>query len=129
LGITLEEGFPMSLSTTMRDVLIEHLDGAAVPIVRRPGDRDRVVKALILRGLLKVNSNQAKAPTHTLITEPGRAELAALLGEYADAIVRAKFQMPPQAEAETPMRLVRAGRPEVGGQSPREGTYAGDNPT
>ncbi len=96
------------LSSKMRDVLIDHLDGAAVPIIKiselsgldasRAADRHLTTRALILRGFLKHNSNRAKAPTHTLITEAGRAELAALLGEYADAIVRARLELPPVGE-------------------------------
>ena len=102
------------LSTKMRDVLIDHLDGAAVPIIKiselsgldasRAADRHLTTRALILRGFLKHNSNRAKAPTHTLITEAGRAELAALLGEYADALIRARFELPPAGDAAIPSR-------------------------
>lgn len=96
------------LSSKMRDVLIDHLDGAAVPIIKiselsgldasRGADRHITTRALILRGFLKHNSNRAKVPTHTLITEAGRAELCALLGEYADAIMRARLELPPVGE-------------------------------
>ncbi len=94
------------LSSKMRDVLIDHLDGAAVPVVKikiselggldasRAADRYITTRALILRGFLKYPSNRAKAPTHTLITEAGRAELGMLLGEYADALARARSLLP-----------------------------------
>ena len=105
------------LSSKMRDVLIDHLDGRAVPIVKpigasggaykavealaasRDADRSLTIRALLTRGFLKHNSNRAKPPTHTLITEAGRKELGALLGEYADAILRARFEMPPAGDA------------------------------
>ena len=105
------------LSSNMRDVLIEHLDGTAVPIMRvselrgfrgaAGGDRLRTTQALLARGLLKTNGARSsahafqphqKAATHTLITEAGRRELCALLGEYADAITRARFEMPPSGD-------------------------------
>ncbi len=97
------------LSSKMRDVLIDHLDGRPVPLLRtselsgveakRCADRWLTTRSLLLRGFLKHNSNGAKAPTHTLVTEAGRRELGALLGEYADAIVRARFEMPPAGDA------------------------------
>jgi hypothetical protein len=93
------------LSSNMRDVLIDHLD-KEVPILRvaelrgfrgsAGGDRIRTVQALLARGLLKTNGIRGKrAGTHTLMTEAGRRELCALLGEYADAIMRARFELPP----------------------------------
>jgi hypothetical protein len=109
------------LSSKMRDVLIDHLDGQAVPVVRpvgadggewkaheglaasRNADRHITTRALLARGFLKYNSNRAKAPTHTFITDAGRKELGALLGEYADALARARFEMPPTGDgAPTP---------------------------
>ena len=105
------------LSSNMRDVLIDHLDGREVPIMRvselqgyrgaAGGDRLRTTQALLARGLLKTNGARSasyavqqhqKAPTHTTITEAGRRELCALLGEYADAIMRARFEMPPSGD-------------------------------
>ena len=105
------------LSSNMRDVLIDHLDGREVPIMRvselrgfrgaAGGDRLRTTQALLSRGLLKTNGARSasyavqqhqKAPTHTTITEAGRRELCALLGEYADAIVRARFELPPTGD-------------------------------
>ncbi len=111
------------LSSNMRDVLIEHLDGREVPIMRvselrgfrgaAGGDRLRTTQALLSRGLLKTNGARStayavqqhqKAPTHTMITEAGRRELCALLGEYADAIVRARFELPPTGDGEAVAR-------------------------
>ena len=105
------------LSSNMRDVLIDHLDGREVPIVRvselkgfrgaAGGDRLRTTQALLARGFLKTNGARSsayavqqhqKAPTHTTITEAGRRELCALLGEYADAIMRARFELPPTGD-------------------------------
>jgi hypothetical protein len=97
------------LSSNMRDVLIDHLDGREVPIMRvselrgfrgaAGGDRLRTTQALLARGFLKTDGVQGRrAPVHTTITEAGRAELCALLGEYADALVRARFGMPPSGD-------------------------------
>ncbi len=112
------------LSSHMRDVLIDHLDGREVPIMRvselqgfrgaAGGDRLRTTQALLSRGLLKTNGARSasyavqqhqKAPTHTTITEAGRRELCALLGEYADAIVRARFEMPPSGDGAATARV------------------------
>ena len=84
------------LSSNMRDVLIDHLDGREVPVIRvselsgieasRRGDRILTTRALILRGFLKYPGSRSKAPTHTLITEAGRKELGALPAELMDAL-------------------------------------------
>lgn len=88
------------ISRTMRDVLIDHLDCRAVPILR-PSDssgqdaRDRsvrhsVTEALIVRGLLRTDHRYK--PQTTIMTEAGRAALAAVLADWAEAIVKAQFK-------------------------------------
>jgi hypothetical protein len=86
------------LTTGMRDVLIEHIDGP-VPIVRTTdftgieahamATRYKSVWALLDRGLLK--KDRELVPKFTIITEPGRAELAKALADWADALVRAGY--------------------------------------
>ena len=86
------------LTEAMRDVLIEHLDGRAVPVVvvakngldgPALGRRQQVVQAMVERGYLK----QANATTRhpfTTITDKGRARLSEALANWADALVRAR---------------------------------------
>jgi hypothetical protein len=80
----------------MRDVLIDHLDGAAVIIVepsnfqgldaRQAGHRLQTTAALIERGLLR--PDREVKPRHTTITDAGRAQLCRLLAEYAEVLIR-----------------------------------------
>jgi hypothetical protein len=93
------------LTTGMRDVLIEHIDGP-VPIFRAchskidakaMGIRYKSVWSLMDRGLL--TKDRPCAPRFTIITDLGRDELAKALADWADALVRAGygtgFLMPP----------------------------------
>ncbi len=83
------------ISAQMRDVLFAHLDGAVVRIPD-PGECSgqkaktaeadrRTTEALIARNLLRKTSK----PRHTVLTESGRVELAKLLAEYAEVLLRA----------------------------------------
>jgi len=87
------------LSSTARDLLIEHLDGQVVPFKRvgrlggikayRLAVRNRVIKALVENGCLRWN--RTVRPTCTQLTAKGRSELADLLAEYADVLMRAQY--------------------------------------
>jgi len=85
----------------MRDLLIEHLDNKAVPIVRAVSAKDdglvaqalaqrcKTMAALLNRGLLRTDGKiRARA---TIITETGRAELAEALADWADALSRSRW--------------------------------------
>jgi hypothetical protein len=92
------------ISIAMRDVLIRHLDGNEVIIIRSAMVKDNyeawqasaamnTTQALLARGLLRpVGSHK---PYATVITDSGRAELAKALADWADAMVRAKWELPP----------------------------------
>lgn len=84
------------LSPSQRDVMIAHLDKVDVPIVRAANcdtnvqarevqSRLQTTQSLISRGLLKYD-NRLSHPTHTMITEEGRAALCNALAEWADAL-------------------------------------------
>ena len=91
----------MELSTGMRDVLIAHLDGNKVPFIlmaRNRVEQDQMIStaALMRRQMLKPwrgdqNYSEMARPKFTVITDIGREALGKLLGDYADAIVRAKM--------------------------------------
>lgn len=90
---------PSTISTLMRDILIEHLDGVKVPFSahQRYGEglesiklRHRIASttALLARGYIrKVDQNR-----FTVITDEGRLKLGKLLADYAESLVSA-YQM------------------------------------
>ena len=96
------------ISSSMRDVLLEHIDGRGVEILSAGAaigldavqyrNRAHTVSALMHRGLLKVGRPSlpdgsplyCKA-TYTFITDAGRAALAKLLAEYAETLIRAGY--------------------------------------
>jgi hypothetical protein len=99
------------ISRPQRDVLIAHLDGVAVPIVRNAAGvigmtasevacRFHTTGALIIRGLLRTD-NKIK-PTHTFITEEGRKIIARLLADWAEALTRAHYEAEDAAEMNKP---------------------------
>lgn len=78
------------LSKSQRDHLIEHISGPQ-PILTGP--QVHITGALISRNLIryvhKFNDKHAKFPHHTKFTEFGREVVCIILGDYADALVRA----------------------------------------
>jgi hypothetical protein len=78
------------LSSAGRDLLIDHVDGLSVPRAGHVGTgksrRSNALRHLIDLGYLKF---VGRAQSFTQITDAGRAELARLLAEYAEALVRA----------------------------------------
>ena len=81
------------LSPPMRDILLEHVDGRLIPIIRPWSIKDKVEAerashlmksqtALLARGLIR--SHGRGKPTHTVITESGRVALRSVLAEYAE---------------------------------------------
>jgi hypothetical protein len=101
----------------LRELLIDHLDGAEVAL-RAPSAlkgmaahaaaaRYTLTMALIGRGWLRQMGSQAR-PTHTVITERGRDALAELLADYADALARAA-DFRDRLDASVPRKYVRPG--------------------
>ena len=73
----------------LRDILIQHLDGAKVEMDQGRGSRRRRAVMVLLERRLIVADDRAR-PTFTVITEKGRAELARLLADYADTLTKIK---------------------------------------
>jgi hypothetical protein len=102
------------LSRGQRDVLIAHLDGVALPIVlpsscsdglaaKEAQGRHQTTTALLARSFLRTD-NKIK-PTHTTITEEGRAAIAHALADWAEALVRAQYvAVDTMADAEPGLR-------------------------
>jgi hypothetical protein len=95
------------ISSNMRDILIEHIDGKYVPFVHytectgldasHAQMRLHTINALILRRCIRFVTKSSK---YTVITEVGRETLCRLLGEYADALVRTQQMLGDQLEPE-----------------------------
>lgn len=69
-----------------RDLLIAHIDG---PQPLTIGHESMVRNALLARDLLRFNDRTAFRPKTTHLTDTGREVLCIILGDYADALVRA----------------------------------------
>lgn len=79
-------------SKILRDVLIEHLDGKPIKFSLPHSVRRHAARILINRKLLK--GDRTFQPYHTVITDKGRAELAKMLADYADALFRVGYGDP-----------------------------------
>jgi hypothetical protein len=78
------------LTIPQRNMLVDHIDGPVDMTLTDP----RIIQGrntLIDQGLLQTSPPQAVRPRITILTELGRMALAAILAEYADALVRAGF--------------------------------------
>lgn len=92
-------------STQMRDILIEHMDGAKVEMARRVTNgiqaiehhhRLNTFQALLAHGLIKHDGRDtSNRPRFTVITEQGRETLSQILGDWADALRRSGFDVLP----------------------------------
>ena len=102
------------LSRPMRDILIDHLDGTRVPIIRntaalsgeaaaKAAARYYTTGALLKRGLLRTDQH---IPTrNTIITEAGRAALCEALANWAEALSRIDDHILPELRAALEKRL------------------------
>lgn len=94
---------PNLMSAAMRDILLQHIDGAEVPIIRRQeGSRAKSFSCLVRLGLIK--PTKFSHPTHTVITALGRIALRRVLAEYADVLVRAGYRVEELRHAAETMR-------------------------
>jgi hypothetical protein len=82
------------LSTMQRDLLVAHIDGTEVPVLRNVPFRYQAQAALVARGWLRWLPNNTSRPTASVITQRGRKELALLLAEWAEVIVQAHARAP-----------------------------------
>lgn len=69
-----------------RDMLIDHIDGALEVSTSR---LVTVRRALLARKLIRPYPAGAIRPRQTTLTEHGRCAVCRILGDYADALVRA----------------------------------------
>ena len=102
-----------TMTVAMREVLIEHLDGRRVPVVvfghdslagPALGRRQLTIHALASRALLRFDGSTGRSK-YTTITEAGRRVLGVALGDWADALQRARGMMPPDEPVERALRL------------------------
>ena len=77
------------LTTLQRNCLIKHIDRGRKAPAPMVAARNSPKLALIRRKLLRYD--RPSFPTETWLTEDGRQVLSIVLGEYADALVRAGF--------------------------------------
>lgn len=83
------------LSSALRDILIEHIDGPA-PFDPHNVVRSNRVRVAVHFGLLRFDSltgPQCARPRQSVITDKGREKLAQALAEWADAIVLARSKI------------------------------------
>jgi len=79
-----------SLSQIQRECLIDHID-VGRPITHG-GNEDATRKALIKRKLIRLDPpGSTITPTRTVLTDLGREMVGAILGYYADVLVKAKY--------------------------------------
>lgn len=88
----------LKLSMMQRAVLIDHIDGAVELII---AERKMVRVSLMQIGLLRAENPRAIRPRATVLTEQGRRAVGIILGDYADALVRAGI-----LEQENPLQVL-----------------------
>lgn len=89
------------LSKPQRDLLVEHVDGrmpVRQPVIAGDKYRVRVTAVLARRRLLAYEGKTRARPTHTRITDDGRAVLAWVLADYAQALLRSQYGIDVEAE-------------------------------
>ena len=98
----------------MRDVLIDHMDGRLVSLAERPRQQTRSRRAfkwLVDCKMLELVPEEM--PRHSVITDKGREELAALLADYAECLLRVALVRenspppPPLSREESLKRLIQ----------------------
>jgi hypothetical protein len=98
---TLSDAAIRKLSTHQRNLLIDHIDGEVDVVVSDP-HKVQCRNALMALGLLRGSPTQAVRPRITVLTERGRMAVAMILGDYADALVRAGL-----LEQENPLLVLK----------------------
>lgn len=88
LKSTLSDASIRKLTMLQRNLLIDHIDGE-VDVVLSDPHKTQTRNAMMVLGLLRGTPSQANRPRATVLTERGRMAVAMILGDYADALVRA----------------------------------------
>lgn len=78
------------MTAAMRDLLIEHIDGPTQ--VNAEGNQMRLWRAAFDKGLI-IGIGRSHRPSRSRLTEYGRLMLARELGNWADALVRAGYDV------------------------------------
>lgn len=84
----LSSGEVRRLTTYQRDLLVDHIDGE-MDVVTANRHLTGVRNSLMRVGLLKGATPNTNRPRCTVLTERGRMAVGMILGECADALVRA----------------------------------------
>lgn len=95
------------LSGAQRELLIEHIDQGCPVLPQQVITRN----ALLALELIRSTRPLDRHPRRTVLTERGRMVLAMLLGQYADALVKAGYSLMPSGflegqPDETPMQVL-----------------------
>ena len=87
------------LTNSQRDALIAHIDGP-VNVDRKKQALFASQHSLMTKGLLRnaAHAAQTNRPQVTELTEAGRGTLSVMLGDFADALVRAGIEEIAQIE-------------------------------
>ena len=109
-GASTKEGMVSSLSLQMLDVLMSHIDGARIPIMKevknttltglarlRAIHRIKTYEALLKRGLIRPQQ-RALRPRYTEITAAGRLAVAEGMAYRAEELIMAKTAQEDAAE-------------------------------
>jgi hypothetical protein len=83
------DGIAQKLSAAQKEYLVDHLDGKRA-IANRDAHEIRTRGALIARKLIQHKETITSRPTATVLTDKGRDALCAILGEYAEQLMRAQ---------------------------------------
>ena len=95
----LTEGDVNRLTTSQRDMLVDHIDGEVEVIATHLA---RVRISLMQIGLLRGATCHTIRPRATVLTERGRMAVGMILGQCADRLVRAGL-----LEQENPLQVLR----------------------
>lgn len=120
----LSESSIRKLSISQRNLLISHIDGPVdVTVVDFHQTQPR--RALMDLGMLRGSPAGTIRPRATALTERGRMAVAMVLGEYADALIRAGI-----LKQQHPLEVLRRLKESRSGEhpSPAEGQRSSDVP-
>jgi hypothetical protein len=82
-------GIAHKLSAAQKEYLVDHLDGER-SITNRNTNEIRTRGALLSRHFIHHKETITSRPTATVLTDKGRDALCAILGEYAEQLMRAQ---------------------------------------
>ncbi len=92
-----------SFAVILRDILIEHLDGAAVDfrLAEPHSARRKAIMVLLERGF--IDAKDRARPSCTTVTEKGRQEMCRLMANWADALLKIGYGDPVDDKSDIPL--------------------------